>query len=93
MPTLQSFAVLGCCAAFGVACASSDTSRTSASTSSAVTSPPQRSAAPTLPSLKVGDAAPAFDLQGSDGKRHTLAEHAGRQAIVVAWFPKAFTGG
>jgi peroxiredoxin Q/BCP len=42
--------------------------------------------------LKVGDAAPAFSLPGSDGKTHTLADYAG-QAVVVAWFPKAFTGG
>jgi peroxiredoxin Q/BCP len=42
--------------------------------------------------LKVGDAAPAFSLPGSDGKTHTLAGSAGR-AFVLAWFPKAFTGG
>jgi peroxiredoxin Q/BCP len=30
---------------------------------------------------------------GSDGKEHTLAEHLGKEAVVVAWFPKAFTGG
>jgi len=42
--------------------------------------------------LEVGDAAPAFSLPGSDGKTHTLADYAG-QAVVVAWFPKAFTGG
>jgi len=43
--------------------------------------------------LKPGDAAPAFSMMGSDGKTHTLAEHAGKQAVVLAWFPKAFTGG
>ena len=42
--------------------------------------------------LEVGDAAPAFSLPGSDGKTHTLADYAG-QAVVVAWFPKAFTPG
>lgn len=44
--------------------------------------------------LKVGDAAPAFELQGSDGRTYTLsgllAEHGG---VVLAWFPKAFTPG
>jgi hypothetical protein len=45
------------------------------------------------PSLKAGDTAPAFHLQGSDGKTHSLADHAGHEAVVVAWFPKAFTGG
>ena len=43
--------------------------------------------------LKVGDPAPAFSLPGSDGKTHTLAEHKGKRAVVLAWFPKAFTGG
>ena len=42
--------------------------------------------------LKPGDAAPAFSLPGSDGKTHTLSDLAGT-AVVVAWFPKAFTGG
>ncbi len=43
--------------------------------------------------LKVGDTAPAFSAPGSDGKTHTLAESKGKQAVVLAWFPKAFTGG
>jgi peroxiredoxin Q/BCP len=43
--------------------------------------------------LKVGDPAPPFSMQGSDGKVHTLAEFAGKRAVVLAWFPKAFTGG
>jgi len=42
--------------------------------------------------LKVGDAAPAFALVGTDGKTHSLAENKGRM-VVVAWYPKAFTGG
>lgn len=43
--------------------------------------------------LKVGDKAPEFSLRGSDGKTHTLAEYKGKKAVVLAWFPKAFTGG
>ena len=43
--------------------------------------------------LKVGDKAPEFKLQGSDGKEYTLKQFAGKQAVVIAWFPKAFTGG
>ena len=43
--------------------------------------------------LAAGDPAPAFSLPGSDGKNHGLAEYAGRKVVVVAWFPKAFTGG
>jgi hypothetical protein len=45
------------------------------------------------PALARGDVAPAFSLQGSDGKPHALSDHAGKQAVVIAWFPKAFTGG
>ncbi len=42
--------------------------------------------------LKVGDPAPAFSLPGSDGKTHSLSEYKGR-TVVLAWFPKAFSGG
>ena len=42
---------------------------------------------------QVGQAAPAFSLPGSDGKTHTLAESAGKRVVVLAWYPKAFTGG
>jgi peroxiredoxin Q/BCP len=44
-------------------------------------------------SLKPGDLAPAFALPGSDGKTYSLADFKGKQAVVLAWFPKAFTGG
>jgi peroxiredoxin Q/BCP len=43
--------------------------------------------------LKVGDKAPDFSLPGSDGKTHTLADFKGKKGVVLAWFPKAFTGG
>jgi peroxiredoxin Q/BCP len=48
-----------------------------------------------LPSsaLEVGDRAPDFSLQGSDGATHTLADHRGKTAVVLAWFPKAYTRG
>ena len=45
------------------------------------------------PALKAGDKAPDFKLKGSDGKEYTLKQFAGKQAVVIAWFPKAFTGG
>jgi len=44
-------------------------------------------------SLGVGDPAPDFTLKGSDGKTYHLADFKGKQAVVIAWFPKAFTGG
>ena len=43
--------------------------------------------------LKAGDKAPAFTLKGSDGKTYSLDDFKGKKAVVVAWFPKAFTGG
>jgi peroxiredoxin Q/BCP len=43
--------------------------------------------------LKVGDKAPDFTLPGSDGKTYKLSDFKGKQAVVIAWFPKAFTGG
>jgi peroxiredoxin Q/BCP len=42
--------------------------------------------------LNVGDKAPDFKLPGSDGKTHSLSEYKGT-TVVLAWFPKAFTGG
>jgi len=43
--------------------------------------------------LKVGDMAPDFSLQGTDGKLHKLSDYRGKTNVVVAWFPKAFTQG
>jgi peroxiredoxin Q/BCP len=45
------------------------------------------------PELKVGDQAPDFSLPASDGKTYKLSDFKGKQAVVVAWFPKAFTQG
>jgi len=54
--------------------------------------PPQGPAAvPTV--VKVGDMAPDFSLQGTDGKMHKLSDYRGKQAVVIAWFPRAFTQG
>ena len=43
--------------------------------------------------LKVGDPAPDFSLQASDGKTYKLSDFKGKKAVVVAWFPKALTAG
>ena len=42
---------------------------------------------------KVGDIAPDFELMGSDGVVYKTSDFKDKKAIVVAWFPKAFTGG
>ncbi len=44
-------------------------------------------------SLEVGEPAPEFLFEGTDGAFHRLSEHRGRRGVVVAWFPKAFTPG
>src|SRR5690554_682911 len=41
--------------------------------------------------LEVGDMAPDFQLPGSDGEVYQLADFRGKQAVVLAWFPKAYT--
>lgn len=43
--------------------------------------------------LRPGDPAPKFSLLGTDGKTHGLNDHLGKRAVVLAWFPKAKTGG
>ena len=40
----------------------------------------------------VGDLAPDWTLPGSDGKQYTLSQMRGKH-VVIAFFPKAFTGG
>jgi peroxiredoxin Q/BCP len=50
-------------------------------------------ASPALADPAVGDKAPDFKLQASDGKEYSLSDFAGKKAVVIAWFPKAFTRG
>jgi cytochrome oxidase Cu insertion factor (SCO1/SenC/PrrC family) len=54
--------------------------------------PPAQPPPPPEPILKVGDPAPEFALQGSDGKVHRLSDYKGK-TVVLAWFPAAFTAG
>jgi hypothetical protein len=59
--------------------------------------PPQQPQQPQAPAqysadLKVGDMAPEFELPGSDGTVHKMSDYRGTP-VVLAWFPKAFTGG
>lgn len=43
--------------------------------------------------LSPGDEAPAWRLPASDGNTYALEDFRGKRAVVLAWFPKAFTGG
>ena len=43
--------------------------------------------------LQAGESAPSFELPGSDGSIHRLSDYRDRQAVVLAWFPKANTWG
>lgn len=45
------------------------------------------------PTVAVGDRAPDFTLNGSDGVAYSLEQFRGKKNVVLAWFPKAFTGG
>ena len=47
----------------------------------------------TVGALEVGDQAPAFSLQATDGKTYSLEQFHDKQAIVIAWYPQAFTSG
>ena len=40
--------------------------------------------------LKVGEQAPLFSVVGSDGRTYSLADHKGKQAVVLAWIVKTF---
>ena len=46
-----------------------------------------------LMALEVGQPAPEFTLQATDGKTYSLSDFKGKQAVVIAWYPKAFTKG
>ncbi|MBK9170487.1 MAG: redoxin domain-containing protein [Bryobacterales bacterium] len=43
--------------------------------------------------LKVGDMAPDFELNSTEGRKIRLSDYRGKQNVVLAFFPAAFTGG
>ena len=49
--------------------------------------------APLKTSLKVGDLAPDFTLKDQDRKDVKLSDFRGKQSVVLAFYPAAFTGG
>lgn len=52
-----------------------------------------QNAAPPKTHLKVGDTAPDFTLPSTQGKPVKLSDFRGKKAVVLAFFPAAFTGG
>ena len=48
---------------------------------------------PSRSALGVGDVAPEFELRASNERTYRLSSYRGRSAVVLAWFPAAFTGG
>jgi peroxiredoxin Q/BCP len=50
-------------------------------------------ASPIAAALEVGDKAPNFSLQASDGNTYSMSQFVGEKPVVIAFFPKAFTGG
>jgi cytochrome oxidase Cu insertion factor (SCO1/SenC/PrrC family) len=87
MLKLLAFAAASGLALAGVAAVASAQGQTPQPPQQPAPPPPQMSA-----DLKVGEMAPDFALPGSDGKVHKLSDYRGK-TVVLAWFPKAFTGG
>ena len=82
---MRHITMLGLAASVLVAGLAAQTTQTPAQT-------PAQSPTPVPKLVNVGDVAPPFSLAGSDGKTHKLSDYKGK-AVVLAWFPKAFTGG
>ena len=47
----------------------------------------------TFKDLKVGMAAPDFTLNDGNGAVHSLRDYLGEKNVVLAFYPKDFTGG
>ena len=47
----------------------------------------------TFKDLKVGMAAPNFTLNDGNGAAHSLRDYLGEKNVVLAFYPKDFTGG
>lgn len=43
--------------------------------------------------LEVGDMAPDFMLEATDGNQYSVSQFEDDKTVVLAWFPKAFTSG
>lgn len=58
---------------------------------------PTKAEAPAAPAPKpgapVGSAAPDFSVLDDAGKTVTMKQHVGKQPVLLAFYPKDFTGG
>jgi cytochrome oxidase Cu insertion factor (SCO1/SenC/PrrC family) len=43
--------------------------------------------------IEKGEKAPAFDLKNQDGKSVKLEDYKGKKNVLLAFYPKDFTGG
>jgi peroxiredoxin Q/BCP len=43
--------------------------------------------------LKAGTVAPDFTLKDEEGAERNLSDYVGKQSVVLAFYPKDFTGG
>lgn len=66
---------------------------TTAVTAETKTKATQEDSMEAFKSLKVGMVAPDFTLKGDDGADHSLRDYLGKKNIVLAFYPKNFTGG
>ena len=53
----------------------------------------QQAFTPPHTNLKVGDMAPDFTLPSTTGEKVTLSSFRGKNTVVLAFFPAAFTAG
>ena len=74
------------------ACSAESDDPANGSAAASQTETSQNASAAEPQNLTVGSVAPGFELPGSDGNTHRLSDYAG-QHVVLAFFPKAFTGG
>jgi hypothetical protein len=65
----------------------------SSSTDPAATPAKAPEAPAAKPGAPVGSAAPDFDVGDEAGNRVTMAQHRGKQPVLMAFYPKDFTSG
>jgi thioredoxin-dependent peroxiredoxin len=87
MNATPSFLILSLLAAAAAQAPATQPNGSPAPAAAAPSAPPQ-AARPT-----VGQAAPSFSAASTADKTVTLADFKGKQTLVLAFFPKAFTGG